>query len=245
MSRIIDSALKSESKVMKIRALLVGISPLLINRMTPATLEGLRTKVHAPKAKDLSPKQEAVTKIYRQNDSTGPMGIPTLNLLAAIKAAGRFHKFDGKKAVSTAEGTLLYSFLSIEEEFLPFADNNAKGEIAWEPDMRRGTCMDIAVCIVRPKFKDWSLDVTFQVDGKQAKDTLIRQLVDTAGSKAGIGDFRPNKGGPFGRFAVKKWEVTMEESDKQGTRPEESEETEASAPVSGNGANRLAEVVTS
>ncbi len=228
---------------MKIRALLAGIAPLLINRMTPETLEGLRTKVHAPKAKDLSPKQEATNKIYRRDGKEGPMGIPTLNLLAAIKAAGRFHKFDGKKAVSTAEGTLLYSFLSIEEEFLPFANNDAKGEIPWEADMRRGTCMDIAVCIVRPKFKNWELDVTFQVDGKQAKESLIRQLVDTAGSKAGLCDFRPNKGGPFGRFAVKKWEVEMEESDKQGAAADMAEEeTEASASAANNGHNRVAEL---
>lgn len=225
---------------MKIRALLVGVAPLLINRMTPDTLEGLRTKVHKPKAKDLSPKQEAIGKIYRKDGDKGPMGIPTLNLLAAIKAAGRFHKFDGKKAVSTAEGTLLYSFLSIEDEFLPFANNNTKGEIQWEADMRRGTCMDIAVCIVRPKFKNWSLDVTFQVDGKQVKEGLIRQLVDTAGSKAGLCDFRPNKGGPFGRFAVEKWEVTMEESDKQGGYSEEVEESEPS----GNGPNRLEKLET-
>lgn len=229
---------------MKIRALLAGIAPLLINRMTPETLNGLLTGVHPPKNKDLSPKQIAVSKIYRRDDKVGPMGIPTLNLLAAIKAAGRFHKFDGKKAVSTAEGTLLYSFLSIEDEFLPFANNDAKGEIPWEADMRRGTCMDVAVCIVRPKFKDWSLDVTFQVDGKQVNESLIRQLVDTAGSKAGLCDFRPNKGGPFGRFAVRKWEVEMEESDKRGAAAEAvEEEAEASTPATNNGHNRVANLV--
>lgn len=36
---------------------------------------------------------------------------------------------------------------------------------------------------------------------------LVRSIVDDAGKKIGLGDFRPARKGPFGRFVVKEWVV--------------------------------------
>jgi hypothetical protein len=36
---------------------------------------------------------------------------------------------------------------------------------------------------------------------------LFRDLVDAAGKRVGLGDFRPDKKGPFGKFVVVSWVV--------------------------------------
>jgi hypothetical protein len=45
------------------------------------------------------------------------------------------------------------------------------------------------------------------VDSKGMSAELVRNLIDDAGSKVGIGDFRPERKGPFGRFKVTSWKI--------------------------------------
>jgi hypothetical protein len=37
-------------------------------------------------------------------------------------------------------------------------------------------------------------------------EKIVRQLVDDAGQRIGLGDYRPARKGPFGRFKVVHWE---------------------------------------
>ncbi len=54
----------------------------------------------------------------------------------------------------------------------------------------------------RPVFETWGCDVTFLVSTKELTvDDFMKFAVD-AGEYIGIGDFRPNCGGEFGRFKV-------------------------------------------
>jgi hypothetical protein len=34
---------------------------------------------------------------------------------------------------------------------------------------------------------------------------LVREIVDAAGKRIGLGDFRPSCKGPFGKFVVTQW----------------------------------------
>jgi hypothetical protein len=36
---------------------------------------------------------------------------------------------------------------------------------------------------------------------------MIHQLFEEGGRRIGIGDFRPERGGPYGRFAIVSWEM--------------------------------------
>jgi hypothetical protein len=49
--------------------------------------------------------------------------------------------------------------------------------------------------------------VTFEIeyDTVLLKEEELRQVVDDAGSRVGLLDFRPEKKGPFGRFIVTEW----------------------------------------
>jgi hypothetical protein len=52
------------------------------------------------------------------------------------------------------------------------------------------------------------LSFTIDVDPTLFSLGLVRKIVDDAGSRIGLGDFRPSCKGMFGRFTVVSWEVT-------------------------------------
>jgi hypothetical protein len=54
----------------------------------------------------------------------------------------------------------------------------------------------------RPLFKDWSLDFELNFDEEVISLSTIKEILDAAGQKIGIGDWRPK----YGRFIVTKFE---------------------------------------
>ena len=57
----------------------------------------------------------------------------------------------------------------------------------------------------RPRFDAWQLTFTIEYDTTLLNETELRQVVDDAGLRVGLLDFRPEKKGPFGRFMVTAW----------------------------------------
>lgn len=183
----------------------VGTRPLMMDPMSdPWSTLGPPKKQMIYTA-DTTPHMICEDKLYK--DEKGNIGIPALNLFSALIYAGRYLKV-GKTQISTTQTTQLPSFLQIEEEFLPFPLE----EQLWEPDIRRGVSNNAAkksaVCIVRPKFKKWSVTFTLKVMlGEGVTVEHIRQLVRLAGTKAGLCSFRPNCKGNFGMFELAEFEV--------------------------------------
>lgn len=192
----------AELKIMRIRVECRGISPLLTDPMSDETLEELRTKVSAPKRPDRPAQEVAAEKVYRYD---GKIGIPSMNLFASLRDAGKYVKFDARKSISTSDTTLLPELLTIDDYFMPFPDGTA-----WVTDKRRGVMKsggkEVAVCVVRPRFDKWEFTVNITIDTSHVSEESFRLLFRYAGSRTGLCSFRPTCGGPFGRFVVTKWE---------------------------------------
>lgn len=193
----------------KVRVHCVGISPLMMDKMSEETLRSLGDGVRLPEVKDRPPEEKARAKIYRDDD--GKIALPIEMLMSALVFAGQKVK-NGKKQISTAKATTLFELLTLNNVSLPLHNGqaNAEGDLPWVVDMRKGignqAKTPTAVCIIRPKFPHWEFDCEFDYDDKRVNGEVIRQLFNTAGSSEGLGSFRPNKKGPFGRFEVTKWE---------------------------------------
>lgn len=56
----------------------------------------------------------------------------------------------------------------------------------------------------RPQFHDWSVEVDIHYDTSQAQSSDILRWLETAGRIIGIGDWRPESSGNFGRFTVER-----------------------------------------
>lgn len=183
---------------------LEGISPLLMNPATEDLLNELDGGAAArkPNKMEETPEEKAAKKVIRNGEEE--IGIPAEYLFSCLVSAGRLVKIDAKKNISTLTSTLLPSFLTIEEMFFAFEDQ----DVRWEIDRRRGKIPNngTAVCITRPRFDRWAFSASILIDKNEITEERVRLLFDKAGAAIGLGDFRPSCRGPFGRFKVASWE---------------------------------------
>jgi hypothetical protein len=54
----------------------------------------------------------------------------------------------------------------------------------------------------RPEFRNWSMILNFEFDAQSLTQPTILNLVQRAGFGVGLGEWRPEKGGEYGRFEV-------------------------------------------
>lgn len=191
----------------------VGLTPLLMNRMTAETLEGIRRKTKKPKTQQRpeKPRDEAAPKVYQTED--GRPYWPVENLFSCWVGAGQFVRLDGKRQVSSAKSTVLPAFLTIEDPVLLLVENPSEPaerwrSAEWEVDMRQGRNPNggEAVCLVRPRFDKWGFRVSILVDTAEVGINIAREVVEQGGKRMGLGDFRPQKRGPFGKYSIVRWD---------------------------------------
>lgn len=216
---------------------LKGKKPLLMDAMSSATMDGLETGVRPPEVKDRPATEKCAPKIYRHPD-TGRIGLPVELFFACLKQAGRKVK-NGRYNISTATGTTLYGMLDLKEDFLPLLnipekvkpESKEEGKY-WKVDRRRGIGKQAktptAVAVIRPAFAEWEFEVTVEYDEKKINGETVKRLFQEAGSGQGLCGFRPNCGGPFGRFELVHWPAELD-SNPADVVPEE-DEAEATDP---------------
>jgi hypothetical protein len=207
-----SSKLKKNSGISLIVMTLVSRQPMLQNALTEAALDNLpggSGKLEQPKVKEMS--YEARAGLVRYHGPKDEFGVPAECLFAALVHAGRFVKFEAKRNISNAEMSMVPGFLTIEDDFLAFKDQGPK---SWAVDKRRAVnpATGGAMCVIRPRFPKWELDVTVEINHQGGiKVEQVRQLFETAGRESGLGDHR--KKGSFGRFRISKWKVTEKDVD--------------------------------
>ena len=57
----------------------------------------------------------------------------------------------------------------------------------------------------RPCIEKWQLTFQLYIDETMIDPRLVRGVIDRAGRMVGLGDYRPQCKGSFGRFAVTGW----------------------------------------
>jgi len=190
---------------MYISVTIEGSSPLICNRFTDeaalAATNGTRT---TKKSNDELPEEICRKKLY--TDENGVVGMPTMNVLASIRDAGKFFKA-GKRQLTTGESSMIPAFVLPTQIFVPLVHKQK-----WAVDARaivnpatKGRKLGY-----RPIFFDWRLTLELDFAPVEFDAKLLRQVVDVAGQRVGLGDFRPSRRGPFGRYLVTNWVETDE-----------------------------------
>lgn len=153
----------------------------------------------------VEPRVEAERRLYKSSE--GKPIIPGPNMFAALIAAGSFIK-TGRKTLTTTKSSLVPACVTVIDIEIPIARPDEK-EVVWEVDRRSVVIPATGGRIMchRPRFDVWSLSFTVEYDSSMINEATVRELVDHAGGRIGIGVFRPARRGPFGRFRVDKWEV--------------------------------------
>lgn len=123
--------------------------------------------------------------------------IPTTNIKSALVEGAKLNKL----------GSAFNRCLMILDDVATIEHSGPKNKIKmWET----ASCVDVRSVKVgqarlmryRPRLNDWSVTVNVLFDEKMVERDQIVNAADNAGQYIGLGDYRPAKGGPFGRFSV-------------------------------------------
>lgn len=172
-----------------IQAEIKGTSALLMNRFP---------LVPAENATKLPPAEQAAATAYR-DEKTGELYVPGQNLQRALVSAATFSK--GKARASLQK--VAAACLMITPEILTLGTKN------FVVDSRAVVVPATGGRIVRhrARLNDWQLAFTLEFDDALLSEKEARKILDDCGIRVGIGDFRPERKGPFGRFMVTNWKV--------------------------------------
>jgi len=185
---------------MNIKVTIQGVTPLLMNRFHEENEVKVQSGVSAVSiAGKGTPREQATKKAYMDTD--GNLYIPGPNIFSCIVQAGTFHKV-GKSKITTVKSSLVPAGISILDIVCPL------GVKEFEVDSRSVVIPSTGGRIMahRPRLDEWATTFTLDVDTAMFDLKTVRLLVDDAGKKVGLGDFRPARKGPFGKFVVTGWE---------------------------------------
>jgi hypothetical protein len=143
---------------------------------------------------------EAEAGVYRLADGT--CGIKGESFRASLLgAAGAW-----KAKRSTMKSHLAH--VVVVEELIPLQRRDGSPIKDYVIDSRRAIVQRQGIIRRRPKFEEWSATFSIEYDPVLIKSPeIIAEIMADAGNRMGVGDYRPQKNGPFGRFQVRSFQV--------------------------------------
>jgi hypothetical protein len=174
---------------------IVGTSPLIQHKWAEKAKQEMRDKQQGgkkTKARELrNPETEAKAATYVTDE--GKIGIPGLAFKTALLSAA--HKDIGIEKTLVRKAIFLVT--NDSERVLPITGSDP---VVREDMVRVG--MGSADLRYRPEFREWKCLIELEVDGELLQLQDVLSLVDRAGFGIGICEWRPEKGGEFGRFKI-------------------------------------------
>jgi hypothetical protein len=172
---------------------ITGVSPLLMNN--PEAMgqgnEGLGTK------KIPTPEEEAAAKVYRLE--SGQLYVPAVAFRSSIigKGGGASGRKIGKM---TANARVAAGVFTVETKCPLIHPKTGKPIKEYQINIMRAVVQNNGVRRARPEVPEWACDLALEIDTDFISPELVLELLNISGKVAGVGDYRPQKKGPFGRF---------------------------------------------
>lgn len=176
-----------------------GVSAILINRFKEQAEVPQKMK-KAGKKDYGTPREQAESTAYADDDSK--IWIPSTWIKGALATVSSDYKLpSSRKSVKSVIGGAVIP----KDEKIYFKENYIIKNI--EIDSRPCVVQRARIMRHRARLEKWSLRFHLEVFDDILDLSNVNEMLTDAGRRAGIGDFRPSKGGPFGRFQVVKWKV--------------------------------------
>jgi hypothetical protein len=183
------------------KVLLTGLTPIMFDRYPG----------------DNQTKLEPHQKLYLEPGGSPVIGLPATNFMSFLSAhntnSAPKRLRDKRKFKDIANAML--SFVSIEEQFIPFLRDGKPivfGKLEDDVDKKSGVWVHRSVArldkgIPNPKVRPvlptpWALRFTMQIfPNREIKEQDIQNLIEEGGRALGLGTFR----GVFGKFQISEW----------------------------------------
>ena len=175
-------------KIQTVQFMLIGDSPLIVHAWSEKAKRQMLDKqmkkaTTAREAKDPEADYEAC--FYKTE--TGAYGFPAIGLKAAMISACRF---------ADMKMTLARGAFHIDAEMV---------EVIGDPRPREDMVrvgMGTADIRYRPEFPEWRIPLTLKINASVISPEQVANLLNIAGFGVGIGEWRPERNGQYGRFHV-------------------------------------------
>ncbi len=177
-----------------------GTTPLLQHRFTESAEANPSTRKVL--VNNGTPREQAEKAVYR-ND--GGFYFPGAAIARLIREAGSNHKLRGTRKSAKY---VIPACVLVMNDGIDLINGDGKSRIqAFEVDSRPVTIPATKGRIMRhrPRFDQWGAKFTLRINETILPVDFIHQLLDEGGQQIGVGDYRPEKGGPFGTFLVTEW----------------------------------------
>lgn len=197
-------------KIKLVSVRLEGTSPYLMHRFPGeegdeevSIAKSKRRKVKNP------PRREEAEKAANR-DEEGRLYINSSSFPCSMSFAGVNHIFSGRKTYKTIVANAVRTtsdkiFLLDPVTNTPYMD--------FEIDSRAVTIPSTRGRIIRhrPRFDRWACEFDLAINEDLIAVEMVHELLNEAGTIIGVGDYRPQKSGPFGCFRVVRFGDFLEE----------------------------------
>ncbi len=176
------------------------MTPLLIHRFAEQAEQAKATRKQMVKTAD--PRAEATANAYIAPDGTYYFN--AFSIAGAMGNAGSNHKMRGSRK---SLRFVVPSAVRVPTDAITILNGDGPAK-SFEVDSRPVTIPATKGRVMRhrPRFDNWGARFELLVNDDLLEVETAHQLLTEAGVGIGIGDFRPEKRGPFGTFRVTLWE---------------------------------------
>jgi hypothetical protein len=165
-----------------------GISPLLMHRYPLQAVEAIEKRTR---------EEQAEYAAYRVDGPASNLYIPSVNMQRSLVRAAAYSKGKGRGTLQKqAAACLLVSPAVLDLGTREYAIDSQRVVVP----ATKG-----AVVRHRPRLDQWEVNFELAWDPDLLSEQNVRRIVDDAGARVGVLDFRPERGGPYGRFMVVSW----------------------------------------
>lgn len=168
-----------------------GISSYLMHRFSEVDEKA------RPKTGKKDYKSEAERALYKTEE--GKYYIPSSQIHGCIINAGKYLQIVGRGKATYAK--LFGAFILITPAALLIDPQ------IYVIDERPVVIQKSRIIRYRPKWDKWSLEFNIEIMDPSIAPEVVSRALEQGGRYVGIGDFRPEKRGPFGRFIQTKFEI--------------------------------------
>lgn len=175
-----------EKKIVEVEV--KGTTPLLMNRFLDKSID---TK--SKRRTGSQPELEIEDKLYLYD---GRPHIPAVYFKNAITEASKQFKITGKGKSTFSK--LAGSTVEVGPEFIPILPGKYEAfRISAVNPMTKGRMM-----VTRPRFNDWRAKFQIILNDEGLPLETMNEIIQHAGNYVGVGDWRPDKKGMFGKFMI-------------------------------------------
>ena len=205
-----------------------GVSPILMHRWSDKSEVDSGSNVRRTNVNRLTPREEAEETAYRTPE--GLLYMPSAAVVRCFREAASDFKQRGKRqSMKYAAGA---AFIPVSDVLL-FNPTLTDFEVDSRPVVIPAT--KGRIMRHRPRLNAWRLVFYVGIDTDLIGMDTAQEIMTAGGSLKGLGDYRPEKGGPFGRFAVETFVEWNGQDDVDGAALESEKLTERDMSLTGAG----------